>query len=941
MQQLKSLLLLSALLLTHIFAKAQNEDYTIKGKAQDTSTFMFVNNSSVMVISETDSILKGFTRVKDDGTFSLTVKEKGNYILMISHPNFATQIEGVKVTEKITDLGIIEMVSKRILLEEAVISGERAITIKGDTIEYAADSFRVREFDNVDELLKRLPGIEVSKDGTIKAHGEKVQKMFVDGEEFFSDDPSVLAKTLRASAIDKVQVYDGKTEQAEFTGVDDGERIKTINLKLKEDAKKGYMGKVGAGYAPKTFYEGEAMLNSFKKKRKFSVYSIGANTNKVGLGWQDSRTFGGNDRSGNFTQDEDGVWVGDNSSFDEFSGGGFSGEGLPRTLNVGTYYANKWKEDKYGLNAGYRYINNGNENLNNSITQFILPDTQYFDYKDAESKKLQQRHNVNARTEIQFDSLTTLRVNTTGSYGTINSNTTTNTRAQDFNGNLINRTSREQTSESEYKNFNANIDFRKRFKKPGRTFTASISGGFNDNAGNSDLISTNEFIALGTTLNIDQNNITNSKANNFSTKFTFTEAIWKEQLFWETNYGLSTNNSRAENATYDVMPGSGESVYNDFFSSDYQFNILTNRGGTALRYTKDKIITSIGGDVAYANFLQTDLRADTNFSYNRLNFFPRASFTFKRTKQSNINIRYNGATRQPSLEQIQPRANNSDPMNVYIGNPDLKQQFTHNVNLNYNSYAILSNRYVFGSANYSVIQNAISQAQVVDEAGRRTYQNINVNGNQNFNVFAGYSQQIVEGLRFNLFGNGNYFLNNNYVNDIKNKNTQLMLTPSIGADYNKDTILNFSYRFSPTYNVSNNSIRNDVSIKYWTFSQDFDIEYQLPLGLRIGTEIEWYIRQRVDPNEPNNNVFQWNASLSKTLLKDRSLEAKIYANDILNQNLGFRRTQTADMINENTYNVIRRYVMFSLTWNFTQTGATGGNTGGGRPSGGVRRVRVR
>lgn len=941
MQYFKSLFLFSVLFFTINIAKAQNQDYTIKGTAQDTSTFMFVTNSSIMVITESDSILQSFTRAKEDGSFSLNVKEPGNYILMISHPSFATKVQEIKITDRITDLGTIEMVSKRVLLEDVVISGESAITIKGDTIEYAADSFRVREFDNVDELLKRLPGLEVSKDGSITAYGEKVQKMFVDGEEFFSDDPAVLAKTLRASAIDKVQVYDGKTEQAEFTGVDDGERIKTINLKLKEEAKKGYMGKVSGGYAPKTIYEGEAMLNSFKKKRKFSIYSIGANTNKIGLGWQDARTFGGNDRSGGFTQDEDGVWVSNNSNMDEFSTPYFSGEGLPRTFNAGIYYANKWKEDKYSLNGGYRYINNGNNNINNSITQFILPDTQYFDYKNAESKKMQQRHNVNARTEVAFDSLTTLRINATGSYGTINSSTTTNTRAQDISGELINRTSRVQESENEYKNFNTNIDFRKRFKKPGRTFTASVSGGFRDNNGNANLNSTNELFAIGTVLNIDQTNITNSNSNNFNTKFTFTEALWKEQLFWETNYGFSTNNSRSENATYDILPGSEEGVYNNFFSSDYQFNILTNRGGTALRYVKNKIITSIGGDVSYANFHQTDLRVDTNFAYDRLNFFPRASFTFKRNKQSTVNIRYNGATAQPTLEQIQPRANNIDPMNIYIGNPDLKQQFMHNVSLNYNSYAVLKNRYVFSSVNYSIIQNAISQSQMVDEAGRRTYQNVNVNGNQNLNFFAGASQQVMEGFRVSIFGSGNYFINNNYVNSIKNKNTQFTATPSLGAEYNKDTVGFISFRFSPTYNVSNNSIRNDVSIKYWTFRQDINIERQLPYGFRIGTEVAWNIRQRVDKNEANNNVFHWNAFVSKTLLKDRSLEAKIYANDILNQNVGFRRMQSADMINENTYNVIRRYVMFSLTWNFTQTGATKGNTSG-RSSGshGVRRVRI-
>ncbi len=912
---LLSLVITVLLSIVFVAANAQNKHYTIKGQVQDTSTFMFVTNSSVVIINQSDSMLQGYTRAKEDGTFSLKVSAPTTYILMISHPNFATQLQEINITDSITDLGMIEMVSKRILLEEAIISGERAITIKGDTVEYAADSFRVRDFDNVDELLKRLPGIEVTKDGTIKAHGEKVQKMFVDGEEFFSDDPAILAKTLRASAVDKVQVYDGKTEQAEFSGVDDGERVKTINLKLKDNAKKGYFGKVGAGAAPQGYYEGEAMINAFKDKRKMALYSIGANTNKVGLNWGDNSSFGSGG-SGEMTINEDGNFE---NSYDEFSFGTFNGNGLPRTLNMGGFYNNKWKDNKYAFNGSYRYVNNGVNNIENTVTQYILPDTQYFEYKNNESKSNNLRHNITTRTEIKIDSLTTLRINASGALRNTKSLTNSQSNAEDLLGNLINKTSRESDRESDNKDFNFNVDFRKRFKKVGRTFTINFSGKIGESESNNNLTSTNDLFALDTSFTIRQNTLNTSNNNRLGTRISYTEPIWKEIVFWESNYSLVHSSNKTINATYDLLPGTDEMVYNNIFSSNYQFDVLTNRAGTALRVSKGKINANTGVDVAYAQFTQLDLREDTSFSYNRLNFFPRANISYKHTKQSTYNFSYRGATRQPTISQIQPIVYNSDPMNLYIGNPDLKQQVTHNLNLNFNNYAVLTNRYFYTSFYYTITQNAISQAQVVDEAGRRTYQNINVNGNQHFNAYVNYSKRIIENLTGNFYANGSYTLDNNYVNNIKNKNDRYNISPNFGVNYKKDTLFHFNYSFNPVYNISNNSVRKDLSVRYWSYNQDFDFEYNLPYGIRVGTVIEWLVRQRVNPNEPDNNVFLWNVYASKSFLKDRSLEAKIYGYDILNQNVGYYRYQSAEMVNENTFNIIKRYLMISLVWNFTHT----------------------
>ena len=234
--------------------------------------------TSVSLIRAADSILQGYTRADETGKFVLTTTMPGKYLILMSHPSFATLIDVVDVASANTDMGTISLISRKQLLDEVVITDARAIIMKGDTVEYNADSFQTRAFDNVDELLKKLPGIEVDRNGKIKAYGKEVQKMLVDGEEFFSDDPAVVSQTLRAASVDKVQVFDKKSDQAAFTGVDDGELLKTINLKLKENAKKGYFGRIGAGGGLPIYWENQAMINSFKKKRKNSAFGIISNT---------------------------------------------------------------------------------------------------------------------------------------------------------------------------------------------------------------------------------------------------------------------------------------------------------------------------------------------------------------------------------------------------------------------------------------------------------------------------------------------------------------------------------------------------------------------------------------------------------------------------------------------------------------------------------------
>lgn len=896
-----------------LFAEIQvSAQYSISGTVTDTVNLSPTQYTSVSLLRASDSVLQAFTRAGEQGSFRLQTDTPGSYLLLIAHPSFLTYIDVVHVKEPQTVLGSIPLLSRKQLLQEVVITDAKAIVIKGDTIEYAADSFKTRMYDNVDELLKKLPGLEIGRDGKIKAYGEEVKKMLVDGEEFFSDDPAIVAQTLRAAAVDKVQVFDKKSEQAAFTGIDDGERIKTINLKLKDNAKRGFFGKVSAGGGPPGFWENQAMINAFKGKRKIAVYGLMGNTNSTGLGWEDQRNYGD---GGNTNYDEESGSLFVFSENDEFNG-----EGLPRSWTGGAHYSNKWLGDSLSFSGNYRYGRQIAEADSRSVTRYILPDTQYLNTVNAGQTSISQKHKINTTTEYQVDSSSSLKLTLEGNYNKTQTGSSNISKAETMEGGLINDNIRLQQTESENKSLSASLLYRKRFRKKGRTFSANFTGNLSENHSEGWLRSKFNLYAINSADSLNQNKINDNRTLNGNLKLTYSEPLSKVASL-ELNYGLNINNNNADNRTLDRNAAGGSDVINPDFSSHYIFNVTSNQGGASMRFNFKKINFSFGGNIADTRFKQDDLMYDTSYSYNYINFFPRAAFTYNKSQQTSVRFNYMGRTRQPSMEQLQPLRNNTDPLNIAIGNPDLKQAFNHTFRLNYNSYKVMSGTSIYIGSSFTFVQNAISQQQNVDVSGRRTYRYVNVDGNFDSWLYAHYGFKKIGGIRPGIGLDAFYDRSHNFINGLPNQNDNRQYSPNVGFHYSKDTLIDLSYNFSPAYNLNRSSIRRDVRTEYWTFAQRLDASMVLPLGFKAGTSVTWNIRQRLDPAEQNNNVLLWNAYISKSLLKDRSLVAKCYVNDILDQNIGYNRTTNADYIAERTYNTIRRYLLFSLTWNFTKTAA--------------------
>src|SRR5690554_5888327 len=365
---IKPLFLVAFLLLFSAKLYAQ-DSFSVRGVVIDTTSELSLENAVINVLHAKDSILVNFIRATKDGSFHMTGLKDGDYIVMVSYPKYTDYVEKFSIDSGSNshDFGTVSMLLVSQLLKDVVITGRNTITIKGDTIEYDASKFTIQPNSKVEDLLAQLPGIQVDKDGKITAQGETVNKVLVDGEEFFGDDPTLVSKNIRGDMVDKVQLYDKKSDQATFTGIDDGEKTKTINIQLKEDSKNGMFGKAEASIATDDLYQGQLMYNTFKGSGKFAAYGTIGNTGKIGLNWRDTDRYASSE---NIVMDGDMIMI-TNSSSDELDSfnGQYNGQGIPLAHSGGLHYDTKWNEKKENINANYKIGSIEVDGIENTITQ--------------------------------------------------------------------------------------------------------------------------------------------------------------------------------------------------------------------------------------------------------------------------------------------------------------------------------------------------------------------------------------------------------------------------------------------------------------------------------------------------------------------------------------------------------------------------------------------
>jgi len=924
--------LLTGLLFFCCMHSSMAQRHTVKGTVKDTLNVAALPNASVVLINTKDSVIAAFTRSDSAGNFAISA-DSGKYILRITFPSFADYEDPLVLKRELTDMGTIAMVTKERLLKEFVLTKQvSAIKIKGDTTEYMADSFGLKENANVQDLLKKLPGISVDKDGKITAQGEEVQKVLVDGEEFFSDDPKMITQNLQANVVERVQVYDKKSDQAEFTGVDDGQKTKTINLQLKEDKKKGFFGKIDAGGGTDGYFQEQAMINAFKGKRQISAFAITSNTDKVGLGWQDNNKYG----SSELITDEDGntysIRGADDDNIGDW-GGSYNGQGYPKVWTGGIHYADKWKEDKNHVVANYRFGRQQIEAGGNTYTQYMLPgDTANLSYMSQNKFNKSDRHGADVMYEAKLDSNNSLKVSISATKKNGESlqsfRTITSLRTSELPDDTLYINNRTTTATTEQNTLNTQVLFKKRFKKKGRTLSLDVKENYKDSKSDGSLKS--EILpGSASTLppNVDQAKIVSTQSLSLYGKAIYTEPLTKV-LNLEVNYSATLNNST--NGNISKNRDTLTQRYDDtdaLYSSRYQYDIFSNVAGTTLRWNYKKLNFSIGGDVSNAQFLQNDLLHDTagKITYNYTNFFPRAMFKYKVSNQRSFNFTYNGSTQQPTIAQIQPLRQNTDPTNIVVGNPNLKQAFNHRLSIYGNDYKILTDRWLYANASLRFTNNAISSMQF-NKDGINTTQYVNVNGNYGVSGWIGSGLKIKKiDLRIGMHASPSFDHSVTYVNGNRNINNNNSYELGFNFNKNKEDKYDFGFNPSITY-TDNRATISAYSTSYWISNSEFSGSVELPKKFEIGTDVNFMFRQRTAAFPANNNVIKWNAYVSKKFLKKHNLEVRATVFDILNQNLGNDRTAEGNIITQNNYNTIRRYGMLNVIWNFTHQ--PGGGAGG-------------
>lgn len=915
----KRFTLIAVLLFFSLVTFSQNSE--VNGSLKDTATHVSLTNTVIALLSAGDSTLRNFTRAKDDGSYTLKNVKNGKYILKIMHPLFGDYIDDIEIKNSKEIINTISLTPKSKLLEAIILKSGSPIRIKGDTTIYTADSFKVSANANVEELLKKMPGFQVDKNGQIKSMGEVVEKVLVDGEEFFGDDPGMAVKNLRADAVKEVQVFNKKSEQSEFTGIDDGKTSKTINLKLKEDKKIGYFGKIDlAGGSQKNIddrYNTNILLSSFKGKRKLSGFLLSGNTGQDGLSWRDMEKYGNQDDM-NITMDEDGgmmmMWRGGSTDEEPYVN---TENGFIKNINAGIQYTNKWN-DKQTLNFSPKYNEQVYSNLKKTFIQTQIGDSVL--NENANQATNINRHNIKLRGSFDWklDSMNSLKITVGGNFYQTESEETRVAATTGEKGNLKNTSNRYTKSDNDKYSLTGNVIFKHKFKKLRRTISLTADWNMLNLAGTNFLQSVNQNYdpANPFILEVNQKIENDKSTQKVSSKFVYTEPLNKK-FSLELGHEISYNKGWNELITYTYSNTSGKyDEQIDSLTNEFDQSILVNKPSVKISYSDKKIKYNFGSGFGLTSFDFIDQTFNKRYERNYTNFFPAATFNYSYKNNHNLRISYNGNTTQPTINQLQPLRNSNDQFNQYIGNPDLKPSFNNSFNLSHNGYDFIKDRWMHQSLNVNVTSNSITNNRVVDvNSGKTTTQPINTNGNISVSIWSGIGFKARKiNTRFNINPNVRY----SRFADVINNQVSYSKTTTAGMNFSMSKSSDKKYDINLWNDFSFNNNKNSQVVQtnhFYSNIASLDATIYINKVWSINSDYKYYFRQKTLQFSDDLNNQLWNAKFQRTFKKDE-FTAYIKVRDILNQNIGIDRSFNGNSFREERNERLKRYFMVGFTWDF-------------------------
>lgn len=923
--------LLLALLLLPFLINAQKNS-TIKGVVFDTLSKKGLSYATVSLVNAKDSTLINFTRADSNGVFILKQVKKGNFLLSTSYVGFASLWQSISVTdEQDLNLGKVILTDLAHSSEVTVNAKRPPVVINGDTLEFNAENFKTPPNAVAEDLLKRMPGITVDGDGTIRVNGQKVNRVFVNGKDFFNGDPKMATKNLDADAIDKVQVFDKKSDRSEFTGVDDGNSEKAINLKLKKDRDNAVFGRVGAGVGNNERYEAQSNINKFKGDKQISFIGMGNNLNKQGFSLSDVMNFTGEMRNGM----RNGGGINIRTNMDDAGGGlpvtglGQNQQGIAATLAGGLNYNNVFNKKKTEINGSFTVSDVDLNTIRTSEKQYLFPGNNFNTEASAVSRKKVQQQRLNLSINHKIDSFTSLKITPAITFQKQQYNSNRQTVSTTSAKLLMNDGFNNSTTNSEGFVFSNDFILRKKFRKKGRTF--SLSGNINLNNSDQDgtLNTKNTFYTNGISPKdsiFNQINTTDATTNSFGGNITYTEPITKRSLI-ELSAFYNTTIGKNNRSTLDFNNTTGKyDKFNNSLSNNFKNNYNYEGGSINYRANVKKLSLSTGASLQVASLTSSNLSNNTVIKQSFTDVLPNASLGYKFTNSKNLNLNYTTSTQQPSTSQLQPITNISDPLNIVGGNPNLRRSYSHNLTLNYFSANFAKKNNLFAFASYMVTQNAIVYADDFSANGVRSSKPINANGTTYFfsNINYGFPLKFLN-IRAELSMGANVTKNIAFVNGAENIINNTSLSPTLRLSYFKDKVIDIQTSANLRINRATYTLQPQLNNNFLTQVYQTEVTNYLPWGLILNNNLNYSINTGRGDGF-NTDIPFWNTSIAKGFMKNKRLEAKFSVFDVLNRNIGINRNVNQNYIEDLSYNVLQRY--FLLTFTFRLHKAGGSSTGG-------------
>lgn len=892
-----------------LFGGISADAATVGGLLVDSISGEPLVQASVRLLARRDSALVGGAMTGTNGRFNITNIADGRYIIEAAYVGYATQYRNIRVNGDRT-LPPFRMVESAIALREATVIGVRTpIKVMQDTVEFNAEAYHTQPNAVVEDLLRRLPGVEVGSDGKITANGKEVKKILVDGKEFFSDDPTVASRNLPVDMVDKLQVVDRRSDLARMTGVDDGEDETVINLTVKKDRQNGWFGNIECGYGTDNRYRGNFTINRFWNGNQLTFLGAANNVNEPGFadGGGRFRRFGG-------------------------VNGIKSSQAFGVNFNIGN-------EDIFRVGGDVLYSHSDQHTVNASERIYLFADSTSTSRTGKNTRDRGHNFRADFRMVWKPDSFNTLeaRPNISLNYNKSRSTDSTLTYAGDAANTLVRRGLGRNRSDGRSVEVGARITFNHNFRsKPGRSFSVFANYRMSNVRENDYSYSLNRFFLLADSVDLyDQYADNHTWSNSISSRLSWTEPIGKQGSghFLTLAYQLTYRWNNADRMTYDYPvswpdgvdgepvvgtelvfnPDLSNSFRNDFFSQDIRVGYR--------RVTK-KANFNIGLSLVPQMSKSLNLiNSDKTIPLRRvLNVAPFLRYRYRFTRTRNISADYRGRSSQPSMTQLQPVPDRSDPLRVVVGNPALDPTFTHDVNVRFHDFNPDAQRAIMFMAMGSYTQNSIVSNTVFDpETGGQTTTYENVQG-----VWSARLMNMVSlPLRNRAFTINNH-LHLSYANNVgfnngtRNRSGSFNVNESFGIAWRPENVeLELRPRYS--FQTTSNTVQKGANRNVHSYGGTFYATYTTPIGIVLSTDLNYAATSGYAAGY-DTRTWMWNAEVSYQFLRGRNAAVSLKAYDILGQRSNISRTVTANYIDDSRYNSLTRYVMLSVSYRFNTFG---------------------